>query len=108
MPSSFAHNATLDVIWDDLLNNQKRRYILEDGSFVQLTKPVVLKSTVSIMTPLEPYSFQSGLSYLSTPYHLIQSRLYTIFTGRTLPGSMKTKRLRKKRNKALSNWLTRR
>lgn len=60
------------------------------------------RSPTFLSAAREPVTFSVSFApSASPPYHITQSRLFKLITGRRLPGSLATKRLRKKRSKAL-------
>lgn len=95
--ATIAHNVEIEF-----LDDQKRRIVFSKG----LWQPVVPELAKSIVTPIGPYSWSLRSNNDSVQHDVFISNLFLKLTGRPLSGSLKTKRLRKKRSKALTNWLT--
>lgn len=104
MSATIAHNISIEIF--DPLADQTRRYIYGSG-FNRFLKPVI-PDEIRPSYNYKPLGYIALTSLSGTPWNIVVSRLYRVSMGHNLLGSLKTKRLRKKRNKALSNWLTRR
>lgn len=74
MSSVVAHNAKVEVVFDDLLADQHRRYILDSTLSRLFYKPAKYRHQY-IEPVMESYSFSLPIRYV-TPIHIIQSRIY--------------------------------
>lgn len=102
MSTVIAHNVSIEMF--DPLTDQTRRYIYgTQGN--QFLKPII-PNEIRPSLNYKPLGYIALTSISGTPWNTVVSRLYEIQVGKPLPGSLKTKRFRKKRNKALTNWLT--